>query len=387
MGRSGGGGGGRSGGGGAGGGRSSGGFSGGARGGSGGRSGPVGARGGMGRVPRVGMPGFGMGGPRGPVFGPPPRRRRPGSGFGGAFLGGMLGSAAGNAATGRNSANDDRPSTGCGCGTLFIVVCAILLVVVLATSFGCGGTTFGSGSGSSQAQVESTVDRTRLAEGTAVVTALYTDEDGDWIHTPAALESGLTAFYNRTGVAPYVYILPNGSVTSSSACSAKATELYDQLFDDEGHFLMVFCDDGSGGYVWGYCGGSATTSVMDSEAVRILAQNLEKYYNTTSISDEEVFSKTFDDTGRTIMGAPAGRTRAIAIGVVVGAVVVGGVAYVVVKKRKEKQAAEQKRIDDLLNTPLETFGDQSLEDLEKKYEDKPAGGDASAQDASTKDGH
>lgn len=390
MGRSGGGGGGRSGGGGGGGGRSSGGFSGGSRGGSGGRSG--GPSGGRGGAPRGGMGGPGMGRPgmggpgyRGPVAPPPPRRRRSGSAFGGAFLGGMLGSAAGNAMSGGNgggSNRDDRPTSGCGCGTIFILICVVLLVMVLATSFGCAGSGSSSySSSSSEAQVESTVNRTKLSSDEAVVTTYYTDEDGDWIHTPSKLESGLKAFYNKTGVAPYVYILPNGSVTSSSACSTKAAELYDQLFSDEGHFLMVFCDDGNGGYVWGYCGGSATTSVMDSEAVQILAQNLEKYYQTAS-SDEEVFSDAFEDTGNEIMAAPAGQTAAIVVGVIVVVAAAGVVIYLVVKKRNEKKAAEQKRIDDLLNTPLETFGDKDLEDLEKKYEDKPSGSDTT----STKDG-
>ena len=69
---------------------------------------------------------------------------------------------------------------------------------------------------------------------------------------PAALrsqlESGMRQFYQETGVQPYLYLLPNGSVTSTTELTAMAEELYPQLFTDEGHFLLVFCDNGAGSY-------------------------------------------------------------------------------------------------------------------------------------------
>ena len=74
----------------------------------------------------------------------------------------------------------------------------------------------------------------------------FTDEDGDWIHDPAKLERGLRHFYEETGVQPYVYILPNGSVRSYQELQSIAQEKYDELFTDQAHFVLVFCDDGNG---------------------------------------------------------------------------------------------------------------------------------------------
>ena len=52
-----------------------------------------------------------------------------------------------------------------------------------------------------------------------------------------------------------------------------------------------------------------------------------------------------------------------------------GVVYVV-RRRKAKQEEKQKQMEDILNTPLEKFGDQSVEDLADKYEkDGPVSGD------------
>ena len=61
-------------------------------------------------------------------------------------------------------------------------------------------------------------------------------------------------------------------------------------------------------------------------------------------------------------------TRNVVIGVV-AVVAVGGVVYLVAKNRKAKQEAERKRTEEILNTPLEKFGDTDIEDLADKYED------------------
>lgn len=100
---------------------------------------------------------------------------------------------------------------------------------------------------------------------------------------------------------PYLYILPNGATTSTQDLSRQAEKLYDQLFTDEGHFLLVFCDDGYGSFHCGYTVGSQAKTVMDDEAVGILADYLDRYYSDYSLSEEEIFSKTFSSTATRIM--------------------------------------------------------------------------------------
>lgn len=39
------------------------------------------------------------------------------------------------------------------------------------------------------------------------------------------------------------------------------------------------------------------------------------------------------------------------------------------KNYRASKEREAKHMEEVLNTPLETFGDQDLEDLEKKYQD------------------
>ena len=387
MGRSGGGGGGGSHGGGggfSGGGRTSGGFSGGGGGRSGGRSGgPSGGfgGGGFGGGPRGGGPsgGFG-GGPRGGGFGGGPRDhgpRGPRGGFGFGFGPSIHVGPSVNVGGGGNG--------GCG-GCLGTVIGFILVLMLLSVLYGamdsCSGRNdYGSyGSSAYSATTTSDTVRTKLDSGDVSKTAYYTDEDGDWIHSASKLEKGLSHFFDKTGVQPYVYILKNGSETSVDALNKKSSDLYDQLFSDEGHFLLVFCDAGDGTFNCGYTIGTKARTVMDDEALGVLEDELNNAYNNAS-SDEEVFSDAFYNTADTIMKAADSEAKSAATGkvalVVVGVAAVGGIAYVVVRNKKKADAERKERADQILNTPLEKFGDadnptsdKNVEDLASKYEDK-----------------
>ncbi len=350
MGRSGGGGGGGgfSGGGFSGGGRSSGGFSGGSH--SGGRSSGSGGRSGGfgGGSGGPGGPGGFGGGPGG--FGGPPHHRTT---FFPVFIGGSGGNRAGGSRQG---------GAGGGCATVVIIILAVLLIFALLAIPTC------SSSNNSSSVTKSTIEREALPSSAATATGYYTDLDGDWIHQPSVLEAGLKVFYKETGVWPYVYILPNGQTTSVNELSSMAEDLYGQLFSDEAHFLLVFCDDGYGGFNCGYTVGSQAKTIMDEQALAILSDYLDRYYQDTSLSEEEVFSKAFEDTGERIMTVEKSPVVPIVIAVIV--IVVAGTVIIVVKKRGEQREREQKRTQDILNTPIEKLAGQDDEavKLAEKYE-------------------
>lgn len=345
MGRSGGssgGGGGFSGGGFSGGGRSSGGFSGGSH--SGGRSGGGSFGGGGGHGGRPG----GWGAPPPP---PPPRRpyrtgpviidnsrRYYGGGGGGNNSGGNGG--------------------GSGCGTTLIIVLIVLFLL--------GGIGFFMMDTPSVSVTKSTISREALPSSAVTETGYYTDADGDWIHNQSELTAGLKEFYHKTGVQPYVYILPNGESTSVSDLKSRAEALYPQLFTDEGHFLLVFCDDGYGGYNCGYTVGSQAKTVMDDEAVSILADYLDRYYNDSSVSEEEIFSNAFAKTADRIMTVT--KSPVVPIAVCVAAVIVIALIVYSLQKRREAKERQRKADEKMWSTPLETFGTDEAAERAKKYE-------------------
>lgn len=80
-----------------------------------------------------------------------------------------------------------------------------------------------------------------------------------------------------------------------------------------------------------------------------------------------MFSDAFSETADRIMSAAEDKAHDETmgtVGIVVAVVVVAGaVAFFVVRSRKAKQAEEKKQMEDILNTPLEKFGDKDVEDL------------------------
>lgn len=313
-----------------------------------------------------------------------------GGGSGGGFLGGLLlgqlfggGRSSGGGGgyggmppgTGPVGPGGERPPSsqppqgqmpGSGCGTAVVIMAVVaFLLFMFIMLFGFGGC-------SSSDVTASTVQREPLPAGAVEKTAYFTDDDGDWIGQPQKLEAGMNAFYQKTGVQPYLYILPNGSVNSTTQLTQKSQEMYGQLFKDEGHFLLLFCDDNQGSYHCGYTVGAQAKSVMDAEALEIFASYLDRNYYDYNLSEEQIFANTYAQTAERIMAVTPGPpiVPIVVSGAVVIVVVV--VALVLLKRRQAKER-EHIRQQQILSTPLEKFGTTELDDLEKKYEASAAG--------------
>lgn len=311
-----------------------------------------------------------------------------GSSFWGGFLGGLMGSSRGGGGGGsmppqmpQQPSGPQQPGSGggpggpggpnapqpgspqgksssSGCGTVFVIVAAVLLVLLLVVALG-GGSCSGAN------VPASTVERTALPAGSVNETGYFTDEDGDWIHDPAKLERGLRHFYEETGVQPYVYILPNGSVRSYQELQSIAQEKYDELFTDQAHFVLVFCDDGNGRFNAAYWAGAMTGSVLDDEAINIFKAYLSQNYDDMSLSEEEIFSDAFADTADRIMTVTPSPLPIIAVCAAV--IIVAVVVFLIVRNRRLAKQREAERMQEILNTPLESLADAELADLEKKY--------------------
>lgn len=258
-----------------------------------------------------------------------------------------------------------RRRSGCGVTLAAFVIVVVFVTVIFALL------SFGGDSG----VAKSTVAREPLPSGAVTETDYYTDEPG-WISNKSALTSGMKAFYKQTGVQPYLYIAQTVDGTaypSSQAMESRAQTLYDDLFTDEAHFLLVFCDNGNDGYTCGYSVGAQAKTVMDDEAVGILADYLDRYYFSDNMSDEEFFSTTFEKTADRIMSVTRSPWPTVLIVVVVAAAVIVVIVllYKWWKRAKEQKNREAKQTQDILNTPLEKFGDLEAEELAKKYEETP----------------
>ena len=248
---------------------------------------------------------------------------------------------------------------------LVLVVVAFMVILSLFSMIASGGR---GGTGS---VAPSTVQREPLP-ASAAETGYYTDELG-WILNERQLLSGMKAFYRETGVQPYLYITDNinGSYEpTAQEIGEYAAALYEQLFTDEGHFLLIYQE--YDGYMAGYTAGAQAKSVMDNEAVAILQGYLD-LYNTSDLTDEEYFGQVFQKTGERIMTVT--KSPWPVVGGIFGMLLLVALCFFWWKKHKEQKNLEAQQLQEMLNTPLTTFGNDQdgngrddAEDLAEKYE-------------------
>ncbi len=267
----------------------------------------------------------------------------------------------------KDSYYGQRRSSGIGCITALIILFVFFAVFALMANTSSGGIP------------QSTVDRTKLDSKYVTKTGYFEDHTG-WITSSSRLERGLRTFYEKTGVQPFLYVVQdiNGDTNpSNTEMDAFCAQLYDELFEDEGHILVVSYD-----YIgyWYYVGHSAET-VFDAEAQDIFETYIDHYADDLvydQIGLDEFYGSVFSDTANRIMQVTPNYTVYLGIAVVV--LVILFLLFRWWQKVKEQKNKEAQHAEAILNADINDLAnDPKLSDLEDKYESYPA----SAPSAST----
>ena len=246
----------------------------------------------------------------------------------------------------------------------------IILVFFIALVFAVPALYLASGGGSGGSITPSTVERTPLDRKYVTTTDWYTDELG-WIHSGSTLEAGMKEFFDKTGVQPYLYLTDtvNGTtIPSEEDMDSYANQLYDELFDDEGHILLLFYEHNSDGNYreWYVCGAMAKT-VLDQEACDILLDYVDHYYYS-DLTEDEMFSRAFSEAAGRIMAVTRSPLPIILVAAAALAIVI--IAFIWWRKAKKQKNLEAEQKARILNTPIEELGseDPSLKDREERYQ-------------------
>lgn len=194
---------------------------------------------------------------------------------------------------------------GCGC-LLPLIVIAIFGFLFMRNN---SNTTTTNQQGAQTEVQKSTVDREPIDPNLVNETPYYTDQ-ANWITNEAELISGMEHFYNQTNVQPHLYLTEeiNGETNPDmEEVQAFTDDLYDELFTDEAHLLLVFfeSDDYSNQVSYHTAVGNDAQKVFDLEAQTILFDYLNHYYYS-DLTDEAYFSNVFEETADRIMGTSNG---------------------------------------------------------------------------------
>jgi len=260
---------------------------------------------------------------------------------------------------------------GMGCGVTAIIFLVIIFIIIFIMASSIGGIFGGGSSTNSSGVTASTWQREALPAGSVNETGYYTDEL-NWIGNNTKLERGMKDFYHKTGVQPYLYITDtiNGShYPTLDDLEAFAVEQYNQLFTDQAHLLLVFFEYDSNPYMVYCLTGSQAKQVIDDEAYNILLDYIDRYYYYNGLTDEEFFSNAFRDASERIMTVTT--SPWIYVLVIAGVVLLVVIGFVWWRHAKKQKNLEAQQTEDMLNTPLDKFGDKEAEELGKKYDDDP----------------
>lgn len=245
-------------------------------------------------------------------------------------------------------------SSSSGLGTL--IACLIVFAVVIFSFFMIA---------SDDSDVTSTINREKIENPIPYDNNCIKDELG-YVENISKLSKSLKNFYNKTGIQPYIYLKSyDETLTSDSQKDNYAQNWYEQNIDNEDTFLFVYYEDQDPneiGYM-AYVNGKQVTSVMDSEAVNIFWNYIDRYWTDDSLSTVEVFTKTFNSTANTIMEKSTTSNDIIKIiCIIVGIVIViGGIIYILrMKFKRDKEKA--KETVEILKTPLD-----KSDELRDKY--------------------
>lgn len=259
-----------------------------------------------------------------------------------------------------------RGGCGSGCGSVFFILIILAVAYYMLFSIGSGGN---NSSGSGTSITRSTVEREALPSGSVNETDYYTDQ-ANWIKNPTEMLDGLKHFYKKTGVQPHVYITEeiNGSTTASEQEVALFSEnLYDELFTDEAHLLLVFYEPVPNMYTQHYITGTQAKQVIDTEAGNILLDYIDRNYYE-DYTDSQLFSESFRSAADRIMDVT--RSPWIPVFIIGGIILLAALSFLWWKRKQEQKNIEAKRTEDMLKTPLDKFGSPSeADELAKKYSD------------------
>jgi hypothetical protein len=264
-----------------------------------------------------------------------------------------------------------RRYSGAGCGgTIVGIFAAIILLAVVIAVMSSGVSNSYSASSGSTTGTTSTIERTKLDSGNAYINDCIVDELG-WFDSVSNTESKLKTFWQETGVQPYIILKAyDPSLTTNAQKDQWAVDYYDSHFDTENIFLYVYFaeedEEGQVGYM-AYANGYQTSSVMDSEAVEIFWNNIDKYWYSNASTDE-VFINAFCDTGETIMKVSTTGKDILKWIIIAIVVIAAGLIIIRLVKMKNQRAKEKAEEDQkILNTPIH---DMAKSDLEEKYLNK-----------------
>lgn len=210
-----------------------------------------------------------------------------------------------------------RTGGGCGCFSGLMGMLVVLLVVVFAVPTACAGSMRGCSSstpsqGTSTSQlvdlnaqpISTGSTREKLDASACVESSEWMDDQAGWLSNQSKVEHAMRSFYEQTGVQPYLVIADqiNGSKSyTTEDVESYMRDLYDQLYKDDGHLILLFCEPYENEYDPYLLVGEAAQDVVDTEGENIIYEAIDYWYTDSTLDDDAYFARIFIASANKLM--------------------------------------------------------------------------------------
>ena len=195
----------------------------------------------------------------------------------------------------------------------------------------------------------------------------YTYDDG-FTEGSGMTEAACNEFYLKTGIPLYFYTVKEYE-KSVSTCDDYTIGLYSGLFRDENHVLIAYYDNVNW---WSWAFGDKVEKYMSESDVNDLLDEIDYYWDDYSLTNDQVLAKGIESYMEKLT-AVKDNENGLAIGLIIAGLVMFVIAiyqfinYGADAKKYEEEVKKLQR-EIILSKPLETFGNQEVEDLKGKYD-------------------
>lgn len=236
----------------------------------------------------------------------PTTHRRGFAGFGyprGGGHGGFIGY--GNGAPRRSYAGGG----GCGClaglaGLVAALVALVLFVPTTCTRLLTGRRTSDSTTSQTQATQQLTRTRDQLAADACIESDQWIDDQAGWLDDQQSVVDAMRSFYEQTGIQPYLVIadsIDGNKNYATGDAEQYLRERYDELYDDDGHLILLFCEPYENEYDPYLLVGTAAQQVVDTDGENIIYEAIDRWYTDKSLTDDEYFARIFVASANALM--------------------------------------------------------------------------------------
>jgi len=206
------------------------------------------------------------------------------------------------------------------------------------------------------------------AELTGTKFAGYAYDDG-FAYGGGKIEEACEYFYQQTGVPLFFYTLGEYG-KDVSACDDDTMHLYDVLFEDENHVLIAYYADVD---YWSWAIGETAKFYINKDDVNDLIDKIyycdnNSYYPSVDALFADGIREYTDDLTKGNSGSVVLSGLLFIAGGFVAVFAMVSYAGKVKEERKYSEEAQTLRTEQMLSKPLETFGNQEVDDLKEKYD-------------------